>query len=287
MKSFIASLRSLVLPFGATTGARIVLDGVNGIIEVYNALGVVVGAINGAAGFVQAGGGVVQLDDSGISVQSNGGNALYQVNRTGGFVASNIPDDGAKAQITSAGMFLTPEDPSPLGNAVDFAEWNVGYDNAGAANETPWSRFNGVEYVGKSAPTIMMYGQRADDANPDSSTRMELDALHTVVTHRLISDNTGMDYPAAQMFDTSINVVVGSTGVASGAINYPVAFPVGAGLFGFVNIRTGSANVRGWIPQWLNTSNSQYEIVMRNALAGGAPATMNIPLNVAVFVVPS
>jgi hypothetical protein len=36
MKSFIAALRSLVLPFGSTTGARIILDGVNGRIYVYN-----------------------------------------------------------------------------------------------------------------------------------------------------------------------------------------------------------------------------------------------------------
>lgn len=36
MKSFIASLRNLVLPFGVTTGTRIVLDGVDGRISVYN-----------------------------------------------------------------------------------------------------------------------------------------------------------------------------------------------------------------------------------------------------------
>jgi hypothetical protein len=36
MKSAIASLRSLTLPFGATEGARIVLDGVNGQIRVYD-----------------------------------------------------------------------------------------------------------------------------------------------------------------------------------------------------------------------------------------------------------
>lgn len=36
MKSFIAALRSLVLPYGATSGSRIVLDGVNGRVFVYN-----------------------------------------------------------------------------------------------------------------------------------------------------------------------------------------------------------------------------------------------------------
>lgn len=37
MKSFLAALRTLVLPYGTTTGKRIILDGVNGRIEVYAA----------------------------------------------------------------------------------------------------------------------------------------------------------------------------------------------------------------------------------------------------------
>lgn len=37
MKSFFAALQSLTLPFGATTGRRIVLDGVQGIIAIYDA----------------------------------------------------------------------------------------------------------------------------------------------------------------------------------------------------------------------------------------------------------
>lgn len=39
MRSLIAALRTLVLPYGATSGARIVLDGVNGQILVYDANG--------------------------------------------------------------------------------------------------------------------------------------------------------------------------------------------------------------------------------------------------------
>lgn len=40
MRSLIAALRSLVLPNGATSGARIVLDGVNGTITIYDSSGV-------------------------------------------------------------------------------------------------------------------------------------------------------------------------------------------------------------------------------------------------------
>jgi hypothetical protein len=39
MKSFFAALRSLVLPFGATSGPRIVLDGVNGRIQIISPSG--------------------------------------------------------------------------------------------------------------------------------------------------------------------------------------------------------------------------------------------------------
>lgn len=38
MRSFIASLRTLTLPYGVTTGQRIVLDGVNGLIKVFDTL---------------------------------------------------------------------------------------------------------------------------------------------------------------------------------------------------------------------------------------------------------
>lgn len=40
MKSFIAGLRTLTLPFGTKTGKRIVLDGINGVIQIYDAAGV-------------------------------------------------------------------------------------------------------------------------------------------------------------------------------------------------------------------------------------------------------
>src|SRR5262245_9942868 len=39
MRDIIATLRTLTLPFGATSGKRIVLDGVNGTITVYDADG--------------------------------------------------------------------------------------------------------------------------------------------------------------------------------------------------------------------------------------------------------
>lgn len=51
MRSFIAALRSLVLPWGATSGARIVLDGVNGRILVYDSNGALAADIIPGFGF--------------------------------------------------------------------------------------------------------------------------------------------------------------------------------------------------------------------------------------------
>lgn len=51
MRSFLAALRSLVLPYGATTGARIVLDGVNGQILIYDSNGVLAADIIPGFGF--------------------------------------------------------------------------------------------------------------------------------------------------------------------------------------------------------------------------------------------
>jgi hypothetical protein len=52
MRSLFAVLRSLVLPAGATTGTRIVLDGVNGRIEVYDASDDLIIRIDGTDGVV-------------------------------------------------------------------------------------------------------------------------------------------------------------------------------------------------------------------------------------------
>lgn len=51
MRSIWAALRSIVLPYGRTTGTRIVLDGENGKILVYNAADVLIAEMSSAEGF--------------------------------------------------------------------------------------------------------------------------------------------------------------------------------------------------------------------------------------------
>lgn len=87
MKSFVAALRRLVLPFGATSGQRIVLDGVNGVIEVYDALGLKFLTMDGTSGFVV-------FDGSGnllMSLNATTGLAVYDTN---GFIRTQLAIPG-------------------------------------------------------------------------------------------------------------------------------------------------------------------------------------------------
>jgi hypothetical protein len=60
VKSFIAALRTLVLPFGQTIGQRIVINGINGTILVYNSVNRLIASIAPETGVDQAGNEVQQ-----------------------------------------------------------------------------------------------------------------------------------------------------------------------------------------------------------------------------------
>lgn len=63
-----AILRGLVLPFGAVTGARIVLDGVNGVISVYNSANTEAARIDSTGVLVQGTNGAsVKMNSDGLS----------------------------------------------------------------------------------------------------------------------------------------------------------------------------------------------------------------------------
>jgi len=89
----------------------------------------------------------------------------------------------------------------------------------------------------------------------------------------------------AQFFPVNIDVVAGGSGLqTSGPQSYPVAFPAGANLMGFTNLQSANANARHWYGQWVNTSNSQYEIILTNT-TGTSPDARTLAFNVAVFIV--
>lgn len=105
MKSFIAALRSLVLPFGATSGQRIVLDGVNGAIVVYNSSGVEIGRLDPTTLF-----------------KVTGAQTTFNVNPNGNTFVRSVPDQGGYVAVSASPGFggviqLQPED-SSIGGVV-------------------------------------------------------------------------------------------------------------------------------------------------------------------------
>jgi hypothetical protein len=71
MFSFMAALKTLVLPFGATTGRRIILDGVNGVIKVFNSSNAETISIDSAGvGSVNVGQGAILNVGDYVSVDS-------------------------------------------------------------------------------------------------------------------------------------------------------------------------------------------------------------------------
>lgn len=88
----------------------------------------------------------------------------------------------------------------------------------------------------------------------------------------------GHAMPVPPQIITGITAAVtGATGT-SGILNYPVPYPPSVQLAGFANILNGTSATRQWACRWLNTSNSQYEIVFNNASAAPVATTLGVTL---------
>lgn len=165
MKSFIAALRSLVLPFGATSGARIVLDGVNGRIAVYNAAGVQIGILDGTTGF-----------------KFTGAQETFQVDITGNTYIREVPDVGAYLQLTAAAgfgglIFFQPENSTVPGLIFFPAGMYADAIESLATNSQPKLTISSPYVTGapnKAKSQIVLLGQTNTSATDNS--RLEVDA---------------------------------------------------------------------------------------------------------------
>lgn len=118
MKSFMAALRSLVLPYGATSGDRIVLDSDDGSIRIYEGTQLVAEMATAAgpdndAGFIaysRTGAGYYAMLEDG---QLQLGNENYSVDFGGGLVQVG-PDVPASLTLSYSGTNPTWTDPSEL-----------------------------------------------------------------------------------------------------------------------------------------------------------------------------
>lgn len=163
MKSFIAALRSLVLPYGAITGARIVLDGVNGRIVVYNAANVAFSQTDGIVGFKVTGA------ITSFQVTPNGNTFVRSVPDLGGYLAfSAIPGFGGVIQ-------LEPENSTVPGLTFSPAQIYVDADESLAVNSRPFMQLTSPAVVGApnlNTSSIVLRGQTNTSVTDDSQIYM-------------------------------------------------------------------------------------------------------------------
>lgn len=249
-------------------------------------------------GSLIAGGGNVLISSSGIRVVDTGGTVEYLMNRTGGFVARNVPDNGAISQLVSAQLTFVPNsgNPTPNGHTLNTrARASSTYLIAGVQDIITLDLVSGA-FVGQDDSNIQLRSASSDGGvlpyvqiDTSGVGTIENNALYTTIAHRLYSTNTGMDYPAAQIFQTTLNILAADTTRGSGLVNWPVAFPAGATVYALANYRVVSGGL-GALPFWScrmkQATASQYEVyAYSNGPAAGANQTMTI--DIVAFVVPT
>lgn len=205
MKSFIAALRSLVLPFGATSGQRIVLDGVNGRIAVYNAAGTQIGILDGTTGF-----------------KFTGTQESFQVDIFGNTWIREVPDNGAFLNLTAqAGyggvIFLQPEN-----SAIPATTFNAGqiYSDAIEAglNSQPKVQMISPFVNGKATAQIVLFGQTNTSATDNSRMLVECGYVELQLTGAMtvVADNFAGTFAGNVTVNAGNNVVLDANNLLLG-----------------------------------------------------------------------
>ncbi len=135
MRSVLAALRTLVLPYGQTSGQRIVLDGTTGRISVYDPSGVEIIALfpHQLSIFDTSHREIIRLDDVGLAVFNTAFQLLARLSAAGTEFFSTQAGESAQGRLDAfasglpasptrrAGMLLR----SPAVNSNDIAEINL------------------------------------------------------------------------------------------------------------------------------------------------------------------
>lgn len=188
MKSFIAALRSLVLPFGATSGRRILLDGVGGVISVFDAASIKRLEVGGAEGnirvfddsgdvrfnigenanltvFDAAGDRRLEIDSAGglLEIFNDSGVEIASISASNGFRSEDATGD-AFAQLHSqpSSAFLMMGPPNPVDDTFVFAIIDTDFDDHGGSVYTPKMTILGPNDVGKDFGALFLTGERTD-----------------------------------------------------------------------------------------------------------------------------
>lgn len=119
-------------------------------------------------GEVLAGGGTVRLNLNGVKV--DGTSQQYDMNKTAGFLARPIPDDGARVQITTTSLsqnagvvYVSPTDPSSNGNAMSDGHMLGANDITLAPGfDYPYIWLRSPSVTGLVSGDLRLYGQTSD-----------------------------------------------------------------------------------------------------------------------------
>lgn len=239
-----------------------------------------------------AGNGTVQVNELGVYVTDNNSIQQYVILRDGGFVARNVPDNGQYAQMYVNGMVVKQSTVSANGYASTYSRFDANSRTIGAED---WIQANVTSGTvnGKQDSNLLLRSGGSGATEPyvqiDSTSNgtIDLTSQYTNIARRLISSNMGMDYPAAQLFSTTMTIAAdGTLQAAKGATNYPVAFPAGTTVFGKANITSGSGLLQQIHVRFLPVSNTQYNLVWFRPAAVVGSGGQVIPIDVLTYVVP-
>ncbi len=242
MRSFLASLRTLVLPFGTTTGTRIVLDGVNGEIDVYDAADTL----------------VVRIDENGLFVDLGTGEALILPGLGEGIRVSD--GSGGKVQLTTDPAYgalveLLPDDVPgvPFDLGLIYATSDPGF------NDAPTLGLIAPAITGRTTCSIQM---TAED-NIGTQSFIYLTAQDGVtIPSGGIYDIAGMKFVKGQQNVAIVNVAAASSSLTT--VTFPIAFQTGHVPVVHVNFNDAPAAAARWTVRAINISESQFDIFMRS-----------------------
>lgn len=171
-------------------------------------------------GTVIADNGHIVIDNNGITVTST--THKWEINSTFGFLSIRVPDDGTSAEIFDAGLFLTPQTPTPINVATITSASQLFASNVtSGSDEFPSVTINSPVYTGKPGrASIQLRGQSAlsgvnnsgiviasDTAQMTFADGLNLFA-NTVITGTLSINTTRCIVTFAQTLPTTATSVV-------------------------------------------------------------------------------